>query len=127
MNNKFYSLLVALFIIMIIGIASCGKTPINNTGADGYYFEKETFTRTEFPIEIVLVESPDEMARLIAKQKHVQGDIEIKNVAAFSTIRMKDTKCTIYMLDPKVHYEPEFYGHELTHCIYGVWHKEPQT
>ena len=116
---------LGLLLISLLGI-SCSKIG-HNVGADGYYFEQETFTRTNFPIEIVLVESPAEMTRLIASQKHVQGDIEVKNVAAFSTIRKNDTKCTIYMLDPKVHYEPEFYGHELTHCIYGVWHHEPQS
>jgi hypothetical protein len=127
-NNKFFLFLVALMFVMIIGLASCGKTSTgHNTGADGYYFEKETFTRTEFPVEIVLVQSAAEMSKLISTQKRVQGTIEPKNVAAFSTIRLNDPKCKIYMIDPKVHYEPEFIGHELVHCIYGIWHREPQS
>ena len=56
----------------------------------------------------------------------VHGDVTPVNVAAFSVLNKENTDCDIYMLDPKVSYEPEFYGHELVHCVYGVWHQEPQ-
>lgn len=116
---------VILILIIAMTLSSCEPGP--QRGKDGYYFEKETFVRTEFPIEIVLVKSEEEMAKLIKpKMDSVVGDVEPKAVAAFSTIRMSETRCTIYMLDPKISYQPEFIGHELVHCIYGVWHREPQ-
>lgn len=128
MNNKFFYFVLTLFLVMLVGLlVSCDNVPNHRKGADGYYFEKESFTRTDFPVEIVLVKSSAEMSKLIATKKNVQGTIEPKNVAAFSTIRIHDPKCTIYMLDPKIQYEPEFIGHELVHCIYGVWHREPQS
>lgn len=100
----------------------------SHRGKDGYFFEKETFVRTEFPMEIVLVQSKAEMEKLIeARQSQVAGTVQSKFVAAFSILRINETKCTIYMMDPKVSYEPEFIGHELVHCIYGVWHSEPQA
>jgi hypothetical protein len=120
-----YILLGCLAIFLI----SCDFAPSSKRAVDGYYFEKETFTRTNFPVEIVLVQSRAQMQQEILKQmkKHpVSGKVEPKDVAAFSIISLNDNKCTIYMLDPKVQYEPEFIGHELVHCIYGEWHREPQ-
>lgn len=118
----FIILLTSLFLF------GCDQVPENKRSKDGYYFEKETFTRTEFPVEVVLVQSEKEMSRLLRERSQkVVGKIDAKDVAAFAVIRMNDSKCTIYMLDPKVKYQPEFIGHEFVHCIYGVWHSEPQV
>lgn len=125
-NNKVFYFLLVLFIFILLGtFASCSKTP-NRIGVDGYYFEEESFTHKEFAVEIVLVQSDDEMAKLFKEMKNVQGEVEAKNVAAFSSIR-SDGRCKIYMIDPKIRYVPQWYGHELVHCVYGVWHKEPQA
>jgi hypothetical protein len=110
-----------------LALVACGpSSDSGKVGKDGYYFEKETFTRTYFPMEIVLMPSAAALSAEIAKRNNVQGTVAPKNVAAFSVIRQNDLTCTVYMVDPKVKYEPEFYGHELVHCIYGVWHREPQ-
>jgi len=114
-------------LILTTFVVSCDNPPSKKRGADGYYFEQESFTRTNFPIEIILVQDEKEMIKLFKeRQRSFVGNIEPKNVAAFSVIRLNDDKCTIYMLDPKVSYQPEYIGHELVHCIYGVWHKQPQ-
>ncbi len=118
----------SLLLLPLFFVTSCDNAPVKKRGKDGYYFEQETFTRTNFPVEVILVQSEKEMSALIQKRTgQAVGKISPKNVAAFAVIRNNDTKCTIYMLDPKVKYEPEYIGHELVHCIYGVWHKEPQT
>lgn len=118
---------LGLFSLLISTLFLTSCEPAPKRGKDGYYFEKETFTRTEFPVEIVLVKSEQEMTDLIKQNMTtVAGEVDPKMVAAFSVIRMNETRCTIYMLDPKVSYQPEFIGHELVHCIYGVWHSEPQ-
>ena len=110
-----------------LALVACGPTSdTNKVGKDGYYFEQETFTRTEFPVKIVLMPSAAALSAEIAKRNHIQGTVTAKNVAAFSVLRKDDLTCTIYMVDPKISYEPEFFGHELVHCIYGVWHREPQ-
>lgn len=99
----------------------CDNQP-NKVGKDGYKFEKETFLRTEFPVEIILF--PTEQALQTAfKARTGSTHNAAKNVAAFAVIRKADPTCTIYMLDPKTNYQPEFIGHELVHCIYGEWHK----
>lgn len=123
--NKFAGISAAVIATALITLVACDN-PSKSKGKDGYYFEKETFTRTEFPVEVVLVKDAAAIAAAIKERSNVHGTIEPKNVAAFSVIRTNDPKCTIYMIDPKNKYEPEFIGHELVHCIYGVWHSEPQ-
>jgi hypothetical protein len=123
--NKFAGIGAVAITTALFVLVACDNTS-KQKGADGYYFEKETFTRTEFPVEVILVKDADAIAAEIKKRNNIQGTVEPKNVAAFSVVRLNDPKCTIYMIDPKNKYEPEFIGHEFVHCIYGVWHSEPQ-
>jgi len=123
--NKFIVVGVAFAVTLLVTLVACDN-PSSQKGLDGYYFEKETFTRTEFPVQVILVKDAAAITAEIRKRNNIQGTVEPKNVAAFSVIRLNDNKCTIYMIDPKNKYEPEFIGHEFVHCIYGVWHSEPQ-
>lgn len=123
--NKFIVVGVAFAMTVLVTLVACDN-PSKQKGRDGYYFEKETFTRTEFPVQVILVKDAAAITAEIKKRNNIQGTVDPKNVAAFSVIRSNDTKCTIYMIDPKNKYEPEFIGHEFVHCIYGVWHSEPQ-
>jgi hypothetical protein len=125
-NRGFFVILLIMFALIGAAVINgCSKSP-RNVGADGYYFEKETFTHTSFPVEVVLVQSDAEMVKLIREAKNIQGEIDPKAVAAFSSLR-SDGRCKIYMIDPKIRYEPQWYGHEFVHCVYGVWHQEPQS
>lgn len=121
-----YVIMFGLEIVVLLGaLVACDNT-YKQKGKDGYYFEKESFTRTNFPVEVILVKDAAAITAAIKERNNVHGTVEPKNVAAFSVIRANDPKCTIYMIDPKNKYEPEFIGHEFVHCIYGVWHSEPQ-
>lgn len=123
--NKLFGVGAVVLTTALVTLVACDN-PSKSKGKDGYYFEKETFTRTEFPVEVVLVKDAAAIAAAIKERSNVHGTVDPKNVAAFSVIRTNDPKCTIYMIDPKNKYEPEFIGHEFVHCIYGVWHSEPQ-
>jgi len=111
-------LAIALAIVVLLVIVSCQK---KNVGADGYYFEQETFTRLENHVTVVLVKDQTEMTKLLAE--HGRTVEAGREVAAFSVLSMEDSSCTIYMIDPKISYQPEFIGHEFVHCLYGNWHK----
>ena len=113
-------LIVSLFTIGML--VACGQQ--SHTAADGYYFEKAEFTNLTPTVEIVLVKSHDEMAKLV-NQKSPRPKPE--DVMAFSVLSKRisdgvEVKCTIYMIDPKIQYAPEYIGHELVHCLYGNWH-----
>jgi hypothetical protein len=108
-----------IIVVPLCLMISCGQKQ-GNTGADGYYFEKETLTRTDLALHIVLVKNQTEMNKLLAE--HGRTVASGREVAAFSAYSPVEPKCTIYMIDPKMSYEPEFIGHELVHCVYGNWH-----
>lgn len=124
MKPKMFYLAFGLFLVILIGaLSSCGGKR-SNIGADGYYFEEESFTRLQTNVNVVLVKNQSEMQKLI--DEHPQKIIPGRQILAFSVLSMKESSCTIYMIDPKVNYQPELIGHEFTHCLYGKWHvKQP--
>ena len=105
-----------LALAAFLALASCQK----NTSADGYYVEKES-QRIDVQPVIVLMSSQDQIKRAYANKVHKDLPSD-RDLQAFSVIDFKAKTCTIYMIDPKVKYVPEFIGHELTHCIYGEFH-----
>lgn len=113
---------IGIFAVSLLLLLGCEQTQHGNVGADGYYFEKETFTRTSLQINVILYKSDTELkAAYMQKYNNLPPNRE---VVAFSTLNTGGTEtCTISMVDPKTHYVPEFIGHEVTHCIYGEWHK----
>lgn len=109
-------------LILLFGIFGCEVTSKGKIGKDGYYFEQESFTRTNLQIQIVLYDTPLQLKTEFARRRN--NISENRELVAFSTLNTNGTEvCTIHMVDPKRSYAPEFIGHEMTHCIYGEWHK----
>lgn len=101
-------------IALALVLASCSQS----AGKDGYTFNKEQFTHKNFEIEIVTYKNLSEL-RHTARTKY---NVTNEKLAAFSIVYPISNKCVVHIIDPKIKYEPEFIGHELTHCIYGQWH-----
>lgn len=100
---------IALWLMPFTVLAGC------DTGAaDGYTFGKETFLNTDLKVKVVLVESQSELRRIGPK---------VEGLMAFSKINPEAKTCTIYMVDSRKDYQPEWIGHELAHCVYGEWHQ----
>lgn len=88
--------------------------------ADGYYFELPAHLIQPQPtITVVLYPSEWEFKNEV-NRRHIitEGD-----VFGFSVIDPVTNTCQINIVDPKVNYKPEELGHELTHCLYGDFHK----
>ena len=106
-----------LALLALLALSAC-----NSSSSDGYYFEKDS---VRLPEKHIVVEVyPSLQALKINYDKNtsknktvVQGNRELM---AYSVIN--STTCTIHMIDPKVRYMPDFFGHELTHCLYGEFH-----
>jgi hypothetical protein len=96
---------------LLLGV-SCSD---QRTASDGYVFGDPTWVQTKLNIAVVLVPSETEL-RLIGPD--VPEGRELKAFAKVSP----DGTCTIYKLDSRVSYQPEWDGHELNHCIFGSWH-----
>jgi hypothetical protein len=97
-------------------------TPISAAAApslDGYSFETEQFEHRTVTVTFVPLEKQTDLRALseIAGLHPRQGQVKGFTINGAGS-------CTIYMMDPKVAYEPEFLGHELAHCIYGNFHPQ---
>lgn len=40
--------------------------------------------------------------------------------------RSSGATCYIHAVDPAAEYRPRTLGHEITHCLYGNWHREQE-
>jgi len=112
---------IFIFLATIM-LASCEPGP--QKGKDGYYFEQETFVRHQFTVAIVVAKDQKELNELAkANGAYIP---EGREAGAFARLDLTKPHCTIFTIDPREIYIPEFLGHELTHCMYGNWHREPQ-
>jgi hypothetical protein len=111
--------LLVLVAALIIASCSSEERAPGLPGADGYVFEEPTILATEFKVQVVLYKSTKELR---AEGRSYGADNPSLMAFAILEPPLYD-KCTIHIVDPKYDYQPEWYGHELTHCIYGQWHK----
>jgi hypothetical protein len=97
-----------LLLSILFLLASCGKSP------DGYSFaQKETDYKT-ITVHIVTYSSDEELQKA-AKARGVTTEVN-----AWGTLR--GNECTIHVRDPATVYQPQFIGHEISHCVWGRWH-----
>lgn len=90
------------------------------TGADGYRFEEADWVATDLNVRVVLLPSEEALTDAYAE---VNGRTLGPNeqLAVFGQVN-PNGRCTIYKIDSRVSYAPQWDGHELNHCIYGEFH-----
>ncbi len=119
--------LLATFLLMLSSLSFAqaptvdtpATPPIHKLGVDGYYIERITMSRYEFLLHIHAAKDQDELYKFY---QDVFGHGAPVGLKGFSLIHPKGGDCQVYIVDPKVSYEPEYLGHEITHCIYGFFH-----
>lgn len=104
-------LIFALFLF----IGACGQ----QGSSDGYYFEKDS-KRIDRQIKTVLYPNQAAIVAAYETQTGKKRQLGNEELQAFSVIGSQT--CTIHMVDPAIKYQPDFIGHELTHCLYGDFH-----
>lgn len=102
---------------LTFSLAACKQS---DTAADGYVFEKGTESIGHREIKVVQYPSFEALRDSYNKQPGARQIGATESLQAFSAYN--DKTCTIHMIDPAVHYQPEFFGHELVHCLYGNFH-----
>lgn len=112
--------------ILMAFLLLTGCNPSSNQGADGYTFTQKQYEKHTVQVNIVTYKTQAELVN--AATTRLRGSqVDPANVVAFSELKPPFDICTIYMIDPKVHYAPEFVGHEFLHCVYGQWHIDNNT
>jgi hypothetical protein len=104
-------------IVLALGLTACKPA---DSGADGYTFEQGTKPLPQLEIKVVKYPSFEAIKDAYAKQPGARRLGVTEELQAFSSYN--DKTCTIHMIDPAVNYQPEFFGHELVHCLYGNFH-----
>lgn len=99
---------VALVISLLAGC--------NQVGVDGYAFGDPEYTKTHLTVDLVLVDTEAELRALGPGE-------DGRKVMAFANLNPAHNQCTIYTVKPSRTYQPQWLGHELTHCIHGRWHQ----
>lgn len=114
--------LAGFWAAVLVFLGSC--SPASNRGADGYDFRGPEWTSLTFQVEMVPYSSPVEFRRAAIRLGALAEDGG--ETRAFAQVQ-KGGLCRIHVLDLKVKYEPEWIGHELTHCMHGRWHRPGQS
>ena len=105
-----------IFALAALALASCKPA-----AADGYAFERAEFARDAIQLTIVRHATPAALRREADRLGvRVESD---RKLAAFGMVGADKPTCTIHIVDPSVNYQPEWIGHEVTHCIAGRWHQ----
>lgn len=112
-------LTIALSILAVATVQAFDYSKLR-TAKDGYVFERKEWEMTEFTIRVVALKNQEEFDE--AKKQVVKSRAKRKKLAAFAMVHPARNSCVIYVPDPSWKYEPEYIGHELTHCIWGRWH-----
>lgn len=82
---------------------------------DGYWMEETKEPQKKINIKIQYYESKSDL-----RTSYV-GDVPYgKQVMAYA--QFNNETCVIHIVDPRVDYEPEIWGHEFLHCLLGNWH-----
>lgn len=103
--------------LLALGLVSCDQGPGGRTGADDYKFETKEYQKQTITVTIQVFQSQTELDHYAR-----DNNIRVSGLAAFSKLYPSVDKCTIFVVDPTVNYEPEFLGHEFAHCVWGRWH-----
>lgn len=101
-------------IVPLLALAAC------DAPADGYRFDARE--RSAESVQVRVVEYPTPAALVDAAG--AAGAIEPgRETMAFATISADGSSCTIHVVAPERRWAPEWYGHELAHCLWGRWHR----
>lgn len=102
-----------ILLLCLINPAYAAKKP----SSDGYVFKKKEYEKTTLIVHVHIIDDKFDFA--YEKNTHQLRDDDIE---AFSILRPRENTCTIFIKNPEWKYQPEYIGHELTHCIWGRWH-----
>ena len=111
-----------LLIIMLLCIVSCepsAKEKISGT---------QDYSGIQFPITVYTYDNKVELNKAIDKWKPKRKTIKGFAIWFLGQQSKEMKRCEIHVLVPRGVADDNItiWGHELAHCIYGTFHKEPK-
>ena len=118
---KIYSFVLLLYSLILLS----GCTNINDNefdrslASDNYRFLQKEYENLSPRIEFHLLKNKEQEKEVLSK---VFGN-NWKKIAGFTYWNETKGTCRIFIRDPEWIYQPEIIGHEVSHCIWGRFHK----
>ena len=114
--NKF------LVVLTLVILVSCNPSPEQKISGT------QDYSGTQFPITVYTYENKSELNKAIKEKKPHGQRVEGLALWFLSKETNKMKRCEIHVVRPsKVDDENMLtWGHELAHCVYGTYHKEPK-
>jgi hypothetical protein len=94
-----------------------GVTRFNGQIVEHHRLQVRSYNPPRYDRQIRVVTHPS-LAHL--NQTYVALGRGSSGVLAFSDI--DGSVCEVHIVDPAVDYQATLIGHEMMHCIYGIWH-----
>jgi hypothetical protein len=115
---------VLLFLTFcIVSFGAAQSQNFVSISKDGYYIESAAVRRTHF--SVVFHPMKDQSELTDAWNVIYNDDITLKfGLKGFYVWDEAHNTCHIYVVNPITQYEPEYLGHEFTHCLYGNFHND---
>lgn len=116
------ALLAALGLIALQTPVAAGAQLTSDSSLDGYAYKHPTLNRDV--VEITLVRLGSTAAVREEALKYDPSLAKDKRLTAFAVVSKSTAKCTVYIINPKIRFDPSGLGHEVMHCFAGAYHSE---
>lgn len=112
-----------LLVIVVLIMVSCEPSP------DGKKISgTQDYSGTQFPITVYTYDNTKDLNKAIKKKKSHKRKVEGFSLWVLSKKSGEMTRCEIHVVVPRNVADEHMttWGHELAHCVYGTYHKEPK-
>lgn len=108
--------------IAILTMVSCDPAPSKKLSGT------QDYSNIQFPITVYTYDSREELNKAVEGKKPKGQRVEGLALWFLKKENREMIRCEIHVVSPsKVDDEHTLtWGHELAHCIYGTYHKEPK-
>lgn len=113
---KNYVSFACLLLVGFVGFGDISYAKNARDGLDDYHFDQKEYNKSSIQVNVVTFTS---MTALQAAAKRFGLHLAERARAFTVTHGLEGKECTMYIMDPLTAYQPEQYGHELSHCFWG--------
>ena len=110
-----------LLVLAIISMVSCDPSPKEKISGT------QDYTGVQFPITVYTYDTRAELNKAVEDRKPKGQRVEGLALWFLTKETRKMQRCEIHVVSPsRIDDEHVLtWGHELAHCVYGTYHKEP--
>lgn len=107
---------------LVVFLVSCDPSPDNKVSGT------QDYTGIEFPITVYTYDNRTELNKAVEGRKPKGQRVEGLALWSLGKTSREMKRCEIHVVVPRGVEDEHMttWGHELAHCVYGTYHKEPK-